>query len=192
MGEPIGSAPTKYIDDGAADASLLVRVAAGDRDAFHALYRRYAGRVMAVVRRKVPERQLAEEIVQDVFVAAWASARTYRAGLGHPDVWLLGIARHKVQDHWRRVTRVAAALDVVPDRDAPAAATPDSDVRLTVAQALDRLSGEQRRVVDLIYGAGLTFTEAARALRIPTGTVKSRVSAALARMKGFLGTAASS
>src|SRR5262249_30836986 len=94
---------------GASDTSrlLLQRVAAGDKEAVHSLYREYGPRVAALVRKRVGEPQLAEELVQDIFVAAWQSAQGYRSDLGDPELWLLGIARHKLQDHWRRLRRLA-------------------------------------------------------------------------------------
>ncbi len=62
---------------------------------------------------------------------------------------------------------------------------PDADLRLAVEEALSGLPPEQRRVLDLIYQGGLTFTETAHALRVPPGTVKSRVHAALLTLRAF-------
>src|SRR2546425_11451344 len=97
---------------------LLQRTVAGDKEAFHALYRLYGPRVMAVVRKRVAEPELAEELVQDVFVAAWQSARGFRADLGDPELWLLGITQHKLHDHWRRLKRIAQADALTWDRRA--------------------------------------------------------------------------
>jgi len=173
---------------GASDTSrlLLQRVAAGDKEAFHSLYREYGPRVAALVRKRVGEPQLAEELVQDIFVAAWQSAQGYRSDLGDPELWLLGIARHKLQDHWRRLRRLAERVrlpstDVSPDK--PCA---HPEVRLSLAEALETLSRDQRRLIDLIYANGLTFREASRVLGISIGTVKSRANAALVKMKAFL------
>lgn len=165
---------------------LLQRTAAGDQEAFDALYRRYGPRVLAMLRKSITEPQLVEELVQDVFVAAWQTAQGYRSELGDPGVWLLGITRHKLQDHWRRLRRIAKTLGISWEGPENETAMPHLEVRLSVTQALNALSGDQRRVVDLIYGHGLTYREAARALGVPLGTVKSRVSAALGRMKGSL------
>jgi RNA polymerase sigma-70 factor (ECF subfamily) len=166
------------------DPGLLVeRMAAGDRDAFHAFYRQYGARVMALVITRVAQRELAEELVQEVFVAAWLNARGYRRDLGHAEPWIMGIVRHKLLDHGRRMRRVAAAVGIAPDSVAQESPGPNADLRLSLERAVALLTSEQRRVVDLIYISGLTFTEAARALQIPAGTVKSRVNAALARMR---------
>jgi RNA polymerase sigma-70 factor, ECF subfamily len=186
MGEPIAAPGPNVLDEAAAVALLLERVAAGDRDAFHAFYDRYGARVMAVVRKRVTERGLAEELVQEVFVAAWVGAPGYRRDLGHPEGWLMGITRHKVLDHYRRLGRIVAAIDGAAATDMAKTPIPDPDRRLSVEQGLLRLTDDQRSVVGLIYGAGLTFAEAARALRIPAGTVKSRVNAALTTLRAFI------
>jgi RNA polymerase sigma-70 factor (ECF subfamily) len=187
MSEPMPPISPKYVHEGTDPPRLLVqRTAAGDKEAFHALYRQYGPRVTAIIRRRVVEPEIAEELVQDVFVAAWQSALGYRSDLGDPELWLLGITRHKLQDHWRRVGRIAETVGI-PWEGAPREAPlPHPEVRLSIAQALGRLSIDQRRVIDLIYATGLTFREASRVLGVPVGTVKSRVNAALGRMKAYL------
>lgn len=182
-----GAMASKYVHEGTDTPRLLLqRTAAGDKEAFHALYRLYGPRVMAIVRKRVAEPQLAEELVQDVFVAAWQSARGFRADLGDPELWLLGITRHKLQDHWRRLRRIAEAVAMPWDPAARETPMPHPEVRLGIAQAICTLSTDQRRVIDLIYVAGLTYREAARVLGVPVGTVKSRANTALGKMKTFL------
>src|SRR3989442_12579304 len=156
-----GAMASKYVHEGTDTPRLLLqRTAAGDKEAFPALYRLYGPRVMAVVRKRVAEPELAEELVQDVFVAAWQSARGFRADLGDPELWLLGITQHKLHDHWRRLKRIAQAVGVPWDLEARES-MPQPEVRLSIAQALYILSTDQRRVIDLIYAAGLTYSEAA-------------------------------
>jgi RNA polymerase sigma-70 factor, ECF subfamily len=173
-------------DESAGARRLLPRIAAGDREAFHAFYTLYGARVMALVRRRGAPPQLAEELVQDVFVAAWQGADGYRPELGEPERWLLGIARHKLLDHWRRMQRIVAAVGLPLDPVVPDDAASDTTLRVSLGEALARLTADQRRVIDLIYGSGLTFAEAAHALAVPAGTVKSRVNTALGKMRAFL------
>jgi RNA polymerase sigma-70 factor (ECF subfamily) len=187
MSEPGPPISPKSVYEGMDTPRLLLqRLVAGDKEALHALYRRYGPRVTAIVRGRVSDPQLTEELVQDVFVAAWQSARGYRSDLGDPELWLLGITRHKLQDHWRRLGRIAEAVGIPWERTAHEAPTPHPEVRLSIAQALGVLTTDQRRVIDVIYASGLTFTEAARVLGVPVGTVKSRANAALGKMKAFL------
>ena len=185
MGEPNPLSWTNTVDDAPDARRVLQRVAAGDREAFHAFYDRYGARVMAVVRRRVAGRALAEELVQDVFVAAWLGAAGYREEMGEPDRWLLGITRHKLQDHWRRIRGLAQAVAGDLDRAGLDNSMPPEDTRLIVEEALAGLPKTQRRVLDLIYLGGLTFAETAHALKVPVGTVKSRVHAALLSLRAF-------
>jgi RNA polymerase sigma-70 factor, ECF subfamily len=163
---------------------MLQRVAEGDREAFHAFYDRYGARVMAMVRRRVVGHALAEELVQDVFVAAWLGAAGYREEMGAPERWLLGITHHKLQDHWRRMRGLARAVGDL-DRAGPVSSMASGETRLIVEEALAGLPKAQRRVLDLIYVGGLTFAETAHALKVPVGTVKSRVHAALLGLRAF-------
>jgi len=186
MSEPIAPHHTNVVDEREDTRHLLERVGVGDRSAFHALYERYAGRVMAVIRRSVGQVAIAEELVQEVFVAAWLHAPQYRRGLGEPESWLFGITRHKLADHARRTRRIAAAVGAPLGSDASDMCEPDVERQMRLEPALAVLTVDQRRVVDLIYQMGLTFAEAARVLHVPRGTVKSRVHVALTTMRGVL------
>jgi RNA polymerase sigma-70 factor, ECF subfamily len=185
MGEPKAAFGQNVVDGALDGRGLLERVAQGDREAFHAFYACYGARVMAMVRRQVAVRQLAEELVQDVFVAAWLGARGYREEMGDPEHWLLGITRHKLQDHWRRLRALVRAMGAHAEQVRLEPRMADADLRLAIEEALSGLPAEQRRVLDLIYQGGLTFAEAARALGVPQGTVKSRVHAALLTLRAF-------
>jgi len=189
MTKPIAARGARKVE-AADDQRLLERVAAGDREAFQTIYERYGARVVAMVRRQVSEPAVAEELTQEVFVAAWLGASGYRRYLGEPEGWLLGITRHKLLDHCRRLRRMTAAAVVQPGvPEARATLSPDLDRRLSRERALVGLKSDQRQVVDLVYGTGLTFSEAARTLNIPTGTVKSRMNAALTALRAvFMGT----
>ena len=182
MSEP-SPAVESNIPTGAEASRLLRRVAAGDREAFLGFYDCYGARVMAMVRRQVAVRALAEELVQEVFVAAWLGAQGYREASSDPERWLLGITRHKLQDYWRRKRGLVRAMGVHAEQARLEGPTPDADLALAIDEAFARLPTEQRRALNLIYQGGLTFAETAHALRIPTGTVKSRVHAALLALR---------
>ena len=185
MGEPEPASWPDLLDATAGARQLLQRVGQGDRDAFQDFYASYGARVMAMVRRQVVVQQLAEELVQDVFVAVWLGAHGYREDMGDPEPWLLGITRHKLQDHWRRMRGLVEAMGSHAQQAQVKTRVPDADLRLAVEEALTTLPIEQRCVLDLIYQRGLTFTETARALGVPRGTVKSRVHAALLTLRAL-------
>ena len=183
MGELKPASWPDLLDAAESARQLLQRVGQGDRDAFQSLYTWYGARVMSMVRRQVVVQQLAEEVVQDVFVAVWLGARGYRQDMGDPEHWLLGITRHKLQEHWRQVRRLVTAMGAHALEAEVNARIPDADLRLAVEEALTHLPLEQRSVLDLIYRRGMTFAETARAMDLPRGTVKSRVHAALLTLR---------
>src|SRR5262249_3478263 len=148
MGELKPARWPDLLDAAAGARQMLYRVGRGDRDAFQAFYVNYGARVLAMVRRQVAVPQLAEELVQDVFVAVWLGARGYREDLGDPERWLLGITRHKLHDHWRRVRGLVEAMGSHAVEAQLQARMPDADLRLAVEEALAGLPVEQRRVLD--------------------------------------------
>jgi len=167
-------------------SELLGRIAKGDRDAFQAFYHSYGARVMAMVRRHVATQPLAHELVQEVFVAAWLGARGYREETDDPERWLWGITRHKLQDHWRCMEGLVRAVLAHAESIGVGARIPDPDVRLAVEKGFSGLPAEQRSVLELIYQGGLTPAEAARALCLPIGAVKSRLHSALLVLRTVL------
>lgn len=168
------------------DRVLLQRAGQGEKAAFQAFYDRYAARVLAAVRLKIGSTQVAEDLVQDIFVAVWLNAPSYRPERGEPRSWLAGITHNKLMDHWRRLRRLGVALGLDTTPLELFVQKPYSDARLGLEQAWEKLTIDQRQVVSLVYVNGLTFGEAARALGVPVGTVKSRMHTALARMRETL------
>lgn len=170
------------------DRALLERIAKGEKGAFRAFYDRFSGRVAASMRRITADKATSEELVQEVFLAVWLKAGTYRAELGQPEAWLAGISRNKAFDHLRRLQRVGTALGIEIERMPDVSDEARTDLALALDKACRSLNDEQRRAVDLVYGTGFTFREAARHLGVPTGTLKSRVHTALEILRGALKT----
>jgi len=169
------------------DAELVVRIGREDREAFRLFYDRYATRLLAYVRQLARDRESPEDVVQDVFLTVWRKAASYRPERGDVAGWLYTITRNRLVDRWRRKGGVVedGSFDLLafaaPERDG-AGRTLD----LSVRQALDVLSPEQRRAIELAYFGGLTYDEAARRLELPLGTLKSRIRAGLAKMREVL------
>jgi RNA polymerase sigma-70 factor (ECF subfamily) len=169
------------------DADVLGAVARGCPEAFRELYDRYAGRLLAYVRRMGGPRIPAEDVVQEIFVALWVKAGQYRPALGSPDAWIFTITRHKVVDIWRTAHPVVdlgeTPLEAVMEPTMPE----DSVTRLSLAKALAALAPEQRRPLELAYFGGLSYEETAHALGLPVGTLKSRIRATLGQLRAHLG-----
>ena len=165
------------------DAVLLGRIAAGDIDAFQAFYGRYAGRVLAYARQLSRQGDAAEDVTQEVFVAVWRRAASYRPERGDVTGWLYTITRNKLVDLWRR-TGEANDFGELDERLA-GTAEPE-DLHLSIRQALARVAPDQRRAIEMAYFGGLTYEETARRLELPLGTLKSRIRSGLRTLRSLL------
>jgi RNA polymerase sigma factor (sigma-70 family) len=178
------------------DAALLARVGTGDEAAIEALYQRYGGACFALARRILDDTQLAEDVVQQVFLAMWQGTG-YDPRRGAVSTWLLSVTHHKAVDAVRkesnrrkRVSGEQTLLEV-----AAAGPGPDDEVwaRLRADRtraALRLLPSEQREVLLLAYYGGYTQREIADLTGLPLGTVKSRTLTALRRLREHLGNVA--
>ena len=169
-------------------AEIIEAVAAGDPDALRELYRTYSSELFVFIVRRLGDRQLAEETLQDVMLAAWRGARSFRADAS-VRTWLYAIAHRRVLTAMRKLPeqRVAFELEFL-ESDATG---PEDWVefrrRATVVHgAVSELPQHQRLVVELIYLHGLTGPEVARVLGVAIGTVKSRHNRALNALKPLL------
>lgn len=172
--------------DPRSDADLLQAVARQEGEALEALYHRFGGRLLAYVRAMAGTSVNPEEVVQDVFVALWQKAGLFRTGLGSAEAWIFTLARHRVVDIWRARSRVGE----VGEEPLMTMADPSEDAfgldRMALQQVLARLSPDQRRPLELAYFGDLTYEETAHHLKLPVGTVKSRIRASLAQLRQWM------
>jgi len=172
------------------DEELLAAIARGDERALGELYDRFGRVAYGLALRIVRDAALAQDAVQDAFLAVWRTAAAYDAGRGKPQSWLLTLVHRRAVDVVRREER--RRTDTL-DEDATVATAGAADEeaavreqRRAVQAALARLAPEQREALELAYYGGLTQTELAERLGIPLGTVKSRMFAGLARLRELL------
>lgn len=177
------------------DAALLARVSGGDEAAIEALYQRYGAACFALARRILDDHQLAEDVVQQVFLAMWQGTG-YDARRGAVSTWLLSVTHHKAVDAVRREgnRRKRLATEQALLEVAATGPGPDDEVwaRLRAERTREALRGlpaEQREVLLLAYYGGYTQREIADLTGLPLGTVKSRTLAAMRRLREHLGTA---
>ncbi|MFN0092120.1 MAG: RNA polymerase sigma factor [Acidimicrobiales bacterium] len=172
--------------DARSDVELLVAIGDRDRGAFTTLYRRHAPWLTIRLLRRCHDSDVVDQAVQDTFLAVWRKPSAYSAR-GEVPAWLWGIGIRRLIDQLRR--RPGIAWSPVPLAEARVSA--EDEVLLDVhygdlANAIDRLSPELLAVVQATLLDGLTTREAARALGIPAGTVKSRMSRARLEMREAL------
>lgn len=171
------------------DDALIVQVARGDRAALGDLYDRHVGVMAALATRILGDAREAEDLVHDVFVEAWQRAGDFDPSRGSVRTWLLVRVRSRCLD--RKRSPAVRRRQAMPAEDALGAATRDHGEASVDGKrlrgALEALSPDQRGVLVLAYFEGLSSTEIAERLDIPIGTVKSRVSAAMSKLRERLG-----
>ena len=170
------------------DNQLVKRVAQGDERAFLILYDCYVSRVHALTLRILGEPMLAEEATQDTFLKLWSRAHMYLAERGSLLVWLFTIARRTALDRLRLEAR-RPTLSEQNDPTEAWLAIPDGDSLSeenrwrSMHFAVQALSPEHRQVIELAYYQGLSQSEIAEVLGWPVGTVKTRLRAAMERLR---------
>ena len=175
--------------DALSDESLLAGLAVGDRDAGVAFVRRHQRRVYGLALRLVGEPGLAEDVAQEAFARAWRHAAAYDARRGSVPTWLLTITRNLAIDSLR--VRRADPLDPA-DLAALAGTAPGVDEGVGVddvdrlRRALADLPPEQRRALVLAAWYGRTAKEIGESEAIPTGTAKTRIRAAMLKLRDAL------
>jgi len=167
------------------DAALMERLARGDERALGELYRRHANAIRALGRRLMSD-EASEDLVHDVFLEAWRNAAAYDRQRGSVRVWLMVRARSRALDRLRSARPASAAWSLA-ELTAESADDParQADQR-RVPKLLSVTSEAELEVLLLAYWEGLSMSEIARELSIPTGTVKSRIRTALAKVRGQL------
>ena len=155
----------------ASDRELIADVANGNDEAFRRLYDRFADRVYRYAYTILRAKHLAEEVVQETMIGVWKGASKF-AGRSKVSTWIFGIARNQAYSLVRKEIRTERVPDISLVEPDPA---PGIHRQEEVARALDRLSEDHREVVFLTFYEGLSYGEIASILKIPTGTVKSRM-----------------
>ena len=169
------------------DAELIQRTGAGDHLAFDKLYRRYSRPVFGLALRRLGDRALAEDAVQETFVSIWRSARTYKPERGPGAPWVYGVARNAIVDRSRaRNEPPAEAPDEPSPEGGPDERAEQAWTQWRVHTALERLPEREREVIALAYWSDLSQSEVAATLGIPLGTVKTRTRSALLHLAEIL------
>jgi RNA polymerase sigma factor (sigma-70 family) len=172
-----------------ADQRLMRSFAARDLDAADTLYRRFAGRIYGLGLVMLGSDAAAQDLVQDTFVKLWRSAERYDRSRGKLETWVLLMARSLAIDAIRRRVLEARSLERV-DHPPEADEGPGPDDQVVILdlterarRAMSSLPPEQRAALELAYLGGKTSTEISDLEGIPVGTAKTRIRAALLRLR---------
>lgn len=164
------------------ETRMIRRLSAGDEEALGVLMDRYGGALLHFAHRLVGDMQMAEEICQDTMLKAWQQAGSFRMD-GHLKAWLFRVARNNAIDYIRRkklpTEEFQSAHDQASSEQQPEREAEKSWLTDAILDALDALPEQYREVIDMRFFQDMCYQEIAEVLKIPLGTVKSRLNYAL-------------
>jgi RNA polymerase sigma factor (sigma-70 family) len=183
--------PLADTPENAVDSALLVRITAGDREAFCTLHARYYHRVLRFICRVTGQLELAQEGVNDVMLAVWKGSKSF-GGRSTVSTWIMGIAYNRARKLCEQARRwndrfVAVnseqLIEPLGGTSEPMREIATSDL---LEHALKNLSPEQRAVVELTYFHGCSYEDIAVIAQCPVNTVKTRMFYARAKLRQLI------
>ena len=170
--------------------NIIARARRGDADAFEQLVVAYRDQVFRLALRMCGNEADADEVAQEAFLSAWKALPNFR-GDSQFSTWLYQLTTHAAIDLMRREKRQIAAEDITevsaPDPGpSPQQQAERSETRQAVRDAMGQLSPEYRQIVVLRFLEDLSYEEIGAALKLPSGTVKSRLNRAKSQLKDIL------
>jgi RNA polymerase sigma factor (sigma-70 family) len=172
------------------DEALVLLAARSEQSALAELYDRYGRPAYGLALRVLRDEKLAEDAVQEGFLAVWRTAARFVPERGKASTWILTLVHRRAVDAVRREQR--RRTDTLERAPEPGGGSVDEDAwlrlqRERVQDALRKLPDTQREALELAYYGGFSQSEFAERLGQPLGTIKSRMFAGLARMRELLG-----
>ncbi len=156
-----------------------------------ALYAAYGGALYQQILQLVPVAEEAQEILQDVFLKVWEKIDSYDPSAGRPYTWMARIARNRAIDHLRSAGKRREAktdsLTPIVSNDNRLAEVFHTD-HIGLAKVVSALDTDHRLIIEYLYFKDYSQSEAAEALNIPLGTIKTRSRRALQQLRTMLGT----
>jgi RNA polymerase sigma-70 factor (ECF subfamily) len=168
------------------EQELMRQLVAGNEEAIRALYGRFGRPVYTLGRRLLGSNEGAEELTQDVFLTAWRKGARFDSTRGRLSTWLMAIAHNMAVDRLRHDRGAGRPSLVFVDELPEPAPVEEEDLlveREQARQALAGLSSMERQLLSQAYFHGWTAREIAEADGIPLGTVKTRLRAALIKLR---------
>jgi RNA polymerase sigma factor (sigma-70 family) len=167
------------------ESELVAQLLQQDEKSFGYLYDNYSGALFGIISQVIPDKEIASDVLQEVFVNIWRKIGSYDATKGRLFTWMLNVARNAAIDKIRSkgyqdgLRNLPLQQDVNVPGQQVAPRTDDFGLRKMVS----RLKDEQKVLVELSYFQGYTHEEIAKTLSIPLGTVKTRIRSALIQLR---------
>ncbi|HVO44623.1 MAG TPA: sigma-70 family RNA polymerase sigma factor [Aggregatilineales bacterium] len=168
------------------DIQLMRRIAAQDEHAFHAIYLEYGKAIFSLAYRILQNVALAEEVTQDTFLKVWRQTTQWDPKKGNLKNWLLAITHHTAIDRLRLERRQPAVHpDAIEDVEGVASFStePGWQDGVVLRTLTAQLTDDQAMLIDLAFFQGMSHSEIADRTKIPLGTVKTRLRAALVKLR---------
>jgi RNA polymerase sigma factor (sigma-70 family) len=172
------------------EQELVLSLKAKDQQSFSYLYDNYSGALYSIVLQVVPDKELASDVLQEVFVNIWRKIESYDATKGRLFTWMLNVARNLAID----MVRSKAYQNSQKNQGMPESGFFDKDGNTTqlsvdnigLKKVVNKLKTEHRVLIDLAYFKGYTHEEIAEIESLPLGTVKTRIRSALIQLREYL------
>lgn len=170
------------------EAELLEGLQTHDEQAYGFLYDNYSKALFTIIYQIIPQQEVAEDVLQEVFLKIWQNIRSYDSTKGRLYTWMLNIARNQAIDKTRskdfnnRGKTTELSENVYKEEGAVEIKMDDVGLQKT----LGNLPEESRKLIELAYFQGYTQEEIAKLLNIPLGTVKNRIRATIIQLRKIL------
>jgi RNA polymerase sigma factor (sigma-70 family) len=172
------------------EEQLIVLLKEKNETGFHHLYDNYSGALYGVILRIVQSKEYTEEIIQDVFVKIWNSIHQYDSSKGRFYTWMINIARNTAIDYLKSKSfQNELKNQPLPDfvyNSAELSTTNNSSDFIGFSNVLESLEIDKQELINLAYYQGYTQNEISEKLKIPLGTVKTKMRNALMKLKDLL------
>lgn len=170
------------------EAELVTLLQDKSEQAFSYLYDNYAAALFGIINQIVPDKEIANDVLQEVFVNIWKKISSYDSDKGRLFTWMLNVSRNAAIDKVRsRAYQDSLKNQSLPDdvsmmNQSVRQQTDDYGLRKIVS----KLKDDQKILIDLSYFQGYTHEEIAKVLNIPLGTVKTRIRSALTQLRTLI------
>ncbi len=172
------------------EEELIVLLKEKNENGFHYLYDHYSGALYGIILRIVQSKEYTEEVIQDVFVKIWNSIHQYDSSKGRFYTWMINIARNTAIDYLKsKGFQNELKNQSLPDfvyNTAELSTTNNSSDYIGFNNVLEGLEADKQELINLAYYQGYTQHEISEKLKIPLGTVKTKMRNALMKLKDLL------